>query len=446
MTQVFISYSRRDLAFVEQLAADLQATSLDVWYDLSGLDGGARWRIEIEKAIRESQYVIVVLSPDSVASEWVEREYLFVGNLKRKIIPLFYKQCDLPLDYLNLHYIDVQGENYKRNYKEILRALGVKTIVQEKPSVPKWEESVPEKPEEEQAKVSELEKVPIQRKWNPKTIIIFFVLAGLILVAVFGLPPLFNPPSTAKITTLSEPSPTATEVITPIATPLPTEITDKFGVEMVLVPAGEFTMGGEHGEEDEKPIHTVYLDSYYIDKYEVTNTLYRACMAAGLCEIISSPYYEDPQYADHPVVGVLWEQAKTFCERRGARLPTEAEWEKAARGVSGGTYPWGEGFACKYANFHDCTDDTTPVGTYELGKSVYGAYDMVGNVWEWVSTLYRPYPYSATDGRENLSTSGNHAYRGGTYWGEASNTARGGETPTGAWYYLGFRCARDANP
>ena len=122
--QVFISYSRRDLAFVEQLAADLKAAGLDVWYDLSGLDGGARWRIEIEKAIRESQYVIVILSPDSIASEWVEEEILFARNFGRKIIPLFYKQCELPLGYQTRHYIDVQGANYKRNFNEILQALG----------------------------------------------------------------------------------------------------------------------------------------------------------------------------------------------------------------------------------------------------------------------------------------------------------------------------------
>jgi hypothetical protein len=89
MAQVFISYSRRDLAFVKKLAADLQAAGLDEWYDLSGLEGGQRWRIEIEKAIRASQYVLVVLSPDSTISEWVEREYLFANNLKKQIIPLF---------------------------------------------------------------------------------------------------------------------------------------------------------------------------------------------------------------------------------------------------------------------------------------------------------------------------------------------------------------------
>lgn len=155
MTQVFISYSRKDLAFVKKLAADLQAAGLDVWYDLSGLEGGQRWRIEIEKAIRASQYVLVVLSPDSTISEWVEREYLFANNLKKQIIPLFYKPCDLPLYYLNVHYIDVQDKNYKQNFDEILRALGVQSVVP-KPA-----------PEPENKKVSSknLEK---EKKVTPK--------------------------------------------------------------------------------------------------------------------------------------------------------------------------------------------------------------------------------------------------------------------------------------
>ena len=97
MTQIFISYSRRDLGFVEQLASDLKEAGLDVWYDLSDLVGGTRWRIEIENAIRISQHVVMVLSPDSVGSEWVEREYLFANNLKKNIVPILYRPCDLPL-------------------------------------------------------------------------------------------------------------------------------------------------------------------------------------------------------------------------------------------------------------------------------------------------------------------------------------------------------------
>jgi hypothetical protein len=125
MAQVFISYSRKDLPFVEHLAADLKEAGLDVWYDVSRLGGGSRWRVEIEKALRNSQYVIVVLSPDSVASEWVEREFLFASSLGLVIIPLMYRSCALPLNYVNINYIDVQGSNYSHNFNQLLDGLKV---------------------------------------------------------------------------------------------------------------------------------------------------------------------------------------------------------------------------------------------------------------------------------------------------------------------------------
>ena len=150
MTQVFISYSRRDLAFVEQLAADLQAAGLDVWYDLSGLEGGARWSREIQKAIRESQYVLVVLSPDSVASKWVEEEFLYASELRKKIIPLFYKKCALPLDIARFTLLMFKAVNYKRNFNEILRALDVRPMVPKKQPDLRKQEPVPTKPEKKE--------------------------------------------------------------------------------------------------------------------------------------------------------------------------------------------------------------------------------------------------------------------------------------------------------
>ena len=125
MPQVFISYSRKDLDFVIRLTADLTKAKFNVWYDLSGIRGGARWQREIKIALEDSQFVIVVLSPDSVASDWVEKECLYASQLKRKIVPLMYRRCDVPLGVVNVNYIDVQGENYERNYKEILKGLSV---------------------------------------------------------------------------------------------------------------------------------------------------------------------------------------------------------------------------------------------------------------------------------------------------------------------------------
>jgi hypothetical protein len=126
MTQVFISYSRKDLIFVERLAADLQAAGLQVWYDLSGLDGGTRWGREIQNSIEASQCFVVVLSPNSIDSEWVEKEFMYANSLKKKIIPLLYQPCKTPMWFINLHFIDVQGDNYDRNFWVILKAMGAK--------------------------------------------------------------------------------------------------------------------------------------------------------------------------------------------------------------------------------------------------------------------------------------------------------------------------------
>ena len=125
MAQVYIAYSRKDLSFVEQLAADLKSAGFDVWHDPSSNRGGSKWRSEVESGLNKSQFMVVVLSPDSVASEWVEREFLFANNLGLKIIPLMYRPCELPLNYVNLNYIDVQGENYRQHYEDLLRALTI---------------------------------------------------------------------------------------------------------------------------------------------------------------------------------------------------------------------------------------------------------------------------------------------------------------------------------
>jgi serine/threonine-protein kinase len=160
------------------------------------------------------------------------------------------------------------------------------------------------------------------------------------------------------------------------------EITDAQGVEMVLVPAGEFEMGSENGDGDERPVHVVYLNAYYMDKFEVTNAQYRACVEAGDCELPKSPgsfsradYFDSPEFEDFPVVYVDWNMAQTFCEWREARLPAEAEWEKAARGTDGRTYPWGEGIDCDHTNYYmqsgadftACVGDTSEAGSYEEG-------------------------------------------------------------------------------
>ena len=485
MTQVFISYSRRDLDFVEKLAADLKAAGLDVWYDLSGLEGGTRWSREIQKAIRESQYVLIVLSPDSVDSKWVEEEFLYASELGKKIIPLFYKQCARPFGYRTLHFIDIQGDKYKQKFNEILRSLDVKPIVPKKQPASKKVESVPAKPEKKEESPKP-KKVSAQRKWDSKNISILVALATLILVLVFGLPQILpqaeNTPQPTKsivtstrthfiVPTLREQNtpivldstPTRTPFIVPTlreqdtltATPLLTESTDDFEVEkMVLVPAGEFTMGSNYGDDDEIPVHKVNLDAFYMDIYEVTNDKYKECVDAGSCsEPKSVARYNDPDYANYPVVNVDWIQAHNYCEWRGGGLPSETQWEKAARGTDERTYPWGAGFDCSRANYYDsvqrkyCVGDTTKVGSYESGVSPYGNYDMAGNVWEWTADWYDAYPGNTNSSR-NYGTI-YRVLRGGAWYYlgyELRVSDRIGFFPSQYNNSIGFRCARDATP
>jgi serine/threonine protein kinase len=250
--------------------------------------------------------------------------------------------------------------------------------------------------------------------------------------------------------------PTEVEVILPTEAPVLTEIKDQKNVTMVLIPSGEFTMGTDaSGDVGSRPAHKVFLDAFYIDKYEVTNAAYDACVYAVECRrplqtgsATRNTYFNNEVFANHPVIYVDWKMAKAYCEWRGARLPTEAEWEKAARGMEDERiYPWGDTEKdCSLGNFHGCTGDTSPVDQYESGQSVFGVYGMSGNVFEWTSTLSDLYPYDASDGREDLEARGERIARGGAwraFGGNGDNAqvdTRLELDPGYAGLYVGIRC------
>ncbi|MEW6402884.1 MAG: SUMF1/EgtB/PvdO family nonheme iron enzyme [Chloroflexota bacterium] len=268
-------------------------------------------------------------------------------------------------------------------------------------------------------------------------------------------------PATETVQPTSQPTRTNTPAV-PTQTSIPVEIRDSKNAVMRLVPAGEFVMGSDSsGDANARPANTVALEAFYIDKFEVTNEMYDACAYAVECRkplkpgtATRSSYYSNPVFANYPVLYVDWKMANAYCEWRDARLPTEAEWEKAARGTDERPYPWGsEEPDCSYANLVGCIGDTAPVDQYDKGQSIYGVYGMSGNVWEWTSSLFDFYPYDPTDGREDLDVHGERIVRGGSWHAFAGNTGnvrvdtRLKLDPGYFGAYVGFRCVRDAeNP
>jgi formylglycine-generating enzyme required for sulfatase activity/serine/threonine protein kinase len=246
------------------------------------------------------------------------------------------------------------------------------------------------------------------------------------------------------------PTATLTEVSTetPIPSPTPiTKISEKDGMEMVFVPAGEFIMGSDEGNPDEQPEHIVYLDGYWIDKYEVTNSQYSKCMLTGACSMNENSDIQNPILQDYPVMGVKWVDANNYCKWVGRRLPSEAEWEKAARGTDGRVYPWGnEKPSSLLVNL---SENIEPSVSYQAGASIYGALNMAGNAWEWVKDWYGEdyYEKSALDNPTGPLTGQNRVLRGGTWnniaWVVRSSYRKWGD-PDNKNDLYGFRCAVSA--
>lgn len=260
----------------------------------------------------------------------------------------------------------------------------------------------------------------------------------------------------------------SSDVTTPV-TPVPPDIGMRFPLypmtsrlgdapnEMVRVPAGEFIMGTDERLPDEGPQHRVWLEAFDIDKYEVTNLQYHKFNEATRRR--SPTHWRNRTFpggkADHPVTHVSWKDADAYCRWAGKRLPSEAEWEKAARGSDGRTYPWGNEFDIARANTPlrwsaiGRFGDTTPVGSFEGGVSPYGAYDMSGNVWEWTASWYQPYPGNNTPS-ESYGTR-YKVLKGGS-WFDCAFYRCGISAPVFNRAFFasevknesfGFRCARD---
>ena len=240
-------------------------------------------------------------------------------------------------------------------------------------------------------------------------------------------------------------------------------------MRLVFVPEGLFIMGARAGtpdsDETEFPQRTVLVNAFWIDQTEVTNGMYALCVLEGGCTLpalnytLTRPeYYEDLSFAEYPVVHVTWEQANAYCTWAGRRLPTEAEWEKAARGTDGRTYPWGEDApTCDHLRFGDpgpglpsCENDTARTGQFEMGISPYGALDMSGNVWEWTADWYAAdaYRMDTDENPKGPETGETKVLRGGAFndgAGTVRTANRHQTAPDNPSYTIGFRCAISAS-
>lgn len=281
-----------------------------------------------------------------------------------------------------------------------------------------------------------------------------------------------TPPPTMVIEETAPHTPTE---IPASPTPNTLKISPADGMTQILIPEGTFFMGGMdvYRENDEQPAHEVFINAFWIDQVEVTNGMYALCVQAGDCrppeELRSDnreDYFNNPEFQDYPVVYVTWYDANAYCQWAGRRLPTEAEWERAARGDDKRNYPWGDELPNEYnANSQNMVGDTTRVGSYAEGASLFGVLDLAGNVWEWVADRYRPDYYSKSPAENPTGPTQDEVFntmrviRGGSFQEDGlmlrlpnRNFMEGPNPkaqPDEAAYYgkssykVGFRCAAD---
>jgi formylglycine-generating enzyme required for sulfatase activity len=479
MWDVFVSHAWEDKEEVARpLAEAMRRAGLRVWYDEFTLTLGDSLRRSIDHGLAQSRYGIVVLSPHFFAKEWPQRELdgLVAKEVSsgKTILPVWHNVTWEDVNRFSPTLADKLAVSTAKGLdavvEEILQALRPVPAVMIRPPV---------KP-----------RRPVN--WMMVGMLVALIAAFSVLIPtwLFETPtatPTSSPTHIPVTSTDGEPprqevTPPAdrdtgplrrdtiplnhTQINTPTNTPFPPTAPPS----MVYVPASEFIMGTTTSEvdyafslcrkydddcernwfEDEQPQHIVYLDAFYIDRTEVTNSQYQKCVQAGVCNVPSNTsYYDNADYAQHPVSCVTWDDADVYCKWAGKRLPTEAEWEKAARGIDKRTYPWGEGIDCEHAQYSECGKGTVPVGSKPKGASPYGALDMAGNVWEFVADWYAPGYYSQSTGRNPLGpdSGAGRVLRGGS-WGSdcvfARCASRGRYDPILQCVGIGFRCARDS--
>ncbi len=425
---IFICYSHEDEEFVLKLNADLQIAGVAPWIFQTEIQARENWPKSIVQAIKECAAFIVALSPDAAASDNVMKELVLANQYKKKIIPLQYQVAVLAeeMEYIlaGKQYQDFTRGEYGENLARLVKVLP-RPAAASPASRPAAPQSSPEGTAEHQPTVAASQP------------------ADSIAGKPVELKVKTSPPTAAQTTDRSQAKPPK-EASPPgdLKPARVVKITSPIEMDFLLVEKGPFLMGSRpdnpQAYEDEKPQHTVDLAyDYWIGRTLVTNRQFREFWDARKTQHMWVSDWQ--KKLDHPVVNVSWDEAQDFCQwlngsasqalPAGYRfcLPSEAEWEKAARGTDGREWPWGGEWDAKRCNTSEAgIKTTTPVGKYSPGgDSPCGAADMAGNAWEWTRSLWGKdgqepdyvYPYDASDGRENEQAGGIYRVVRGGSWG-----------------------------
>lgn len=506
MTRIFVSYSRVDETFARRLAASLTQLGADIWMDIEDIPAGLKWSSAIQQGLDAAEVMVVVISPESMTSRNVEDEWQYFLDNNKPVIPVLLREAKIHFQLSRIQYVDFLHQPYdvgfeRLKYELARRGFPLGTPMSPPSTPPAQSYSHPVSHNQTYTPPSPVARsTRFSRQWllAGGAAGVLVILAG-VFMALNTLNPATNVDSTrpgvtlinttpdANITETTEqtdfPTLTATSLL-PTASPTPlfigpvahntdwTVIQHDFnGVSMVLVPGGRFVMGaGQHqltegGDmalceqrfssatcrdqllNDESATLEQEMTPFWIDQYEVAD-------ASRL-----------------PINNITWFEAQQQCEQRGARLPTEAEWEYASRGPDGWRFPWGNTYDGSKLNvcegdcfakdntltwadrsYRDGHAERAPVGSFPSGRSWVGADDMAGNLWEWTSTIYAE---DIHNGRENNNDLTSMRVLKGSSWNwigvEGRGTARAkavastaidsGKSP---WY--GFRCVRDFVP
>ena len=471
MSHIFISYSHKDKEYIEKLEKKLIEEGFDVWVD-HRIDYGSQWPKEIQRQLDACAAFIVVVSDNSFESKWVQNEVARADRKNKPFFPLLL-QGDAWLTIEASQYVDVNDKSLPpKKFYTLLETVVPRNKSGAGKALSDGESGI----EQDDAKrTPPPRKKPRRRKFNIsiKLVVSIGAIAGLTLLGTWILPSILFPENTTQ--TPPATTPPTEEIPTPGNTPVTKVPVNKIrtpdGMTMIYIPAGEFEMGSEDADE-EKPIHTVYLDAFWVDQTEITNAMFRKFLDetgyvtdaetsreswtydGSSWSLTKNAYWSQPDGPgsnlngknDHPVVHISWNDAREYCRWAGGRLLTEAEWEKAARGTEGWGYPWGNTLASpEFLNFDLYFKDTVAVGSYERGRSPYGLYDMAGNVWEWVSDWYQLdyYEEAPSENPTGPSSGEKRVIRGGSWDDDAddvTSATRGQSAPNRTSSSIGFRC------